>query len=222
MKIAILSDVHANLPALKSVLAHARARGVREFWDLGDMTGYSPFPDECARLLQKTCRFFVRGNYDEKVISEKTIAEIKQSSKDKDKIFSFVWSHQNLSKASAAFIRNVPQEIRIDCEGFKFFLIHQEPLKPKKADVVLCGHTHVFKDKKKAGVRVINPGSIGRAFDNDYRASYVILSVKKGTLGIFHYRVPYDQKPLLKKMAREHFPARIIRSVVEGLSLEDL
>jgi predicted phosphodiesterase len=53
MKIALLGDVHANLPALEAVLSHARQHGVSEYWNVGDFVGYGAFPNEVIKLLRK-------------------------------------------------------------------------------------------------------------------------------------------------------------------------
>jgi len=52
-RIALLGDVHANLPALEAVLSHAHSLGAVEVWNIGDFVGYGPFPDEVIRLLQQ-------------------------------------------------------------------------------------------------------------------------------------------------------------------------
>jgi putative phosphoesterase len=221
MKIAVISDVHGNLPALRAVLRHSRRRGAREFWDLGDITGYSPFPEECVRLLQKTIRFSVIGNYDEKVISPRKIKKIRSSSKDPDKIFSFVWSHEHLSVRSRKYLKNLPFARRCVIDGQRFFLTHKMSRK-KNVGAVVSGHTHGFMDIMEEGVRYLNPGSVGRSFDGDWRASYAILDTAEAPFTFRNYRVPYDRRSLVSRMKKEKFPPRLIRSVTEGRSLEEL
>lgn len=64
MKLAVLSDIHANLPALEAVLAGARRRGAEQYLCLGDIVGYGPQPEECARLIRRLGAVTVLGNHD--------------------------------------------------------------------------------------------------------------------------------------------------------------
>ncbi len=64
MRLAIISDIHANLPALEAVLADAEAAGVDEVWCLGDVVGYGAQPDECAALVRERCAVSLVGNHD--------------------------------------------------------------------------------------------------------------------------------------------------------------
>ena len=61
---AVLSDVHANLEALESVLDDIGRRGIREMLFLGDATGYGPDPDRCVSLLREKCGLLIAGNHD--------------------------------------------------------------------------------------------------------------------------------------------------------------
>ena len=69
MKVAMLGDVHANLPALKAVLADIDARGVDAVWNVGDFVGYGAHPDEVVALLASRANVSIMGNYDRKVLS---------------------------------------------------------------------------------------------------------------------------------------------------------
>ena len=64
MRIAVLSDVHANLRALEAVLAEVDAGGCDGIWCLGDLVGYGPKPNECAALLQERATICLAGNHD--------------------------------------------------------------------------------------------------------------------------------------------------------------
>ena len=64
MRVAVLSDVHSNLPALEAVLAAVDAVGVDEVWCLGDVVGYGAQPDTCAELIRERCEVCLVGNHD--------------------------------------------------------------------------------------------------------------------------------------------------------------
>ncbi|MBU2102984.1 MAG: metallophosphatase family protein [Candidatus Omnitrophica bacterium] len=68
MKIALISDIHANLPALSAVLADIKRRKIGVIWNLGDSVGYGPFPRETLALLMRLGLRSIRGNYDDKVL----------------------------------------------------------------------------------------------------------------------------------------------------------
>ena len=70
MRLAIVSDIHANLPALEAVLADAESAGVDQLWCLGDVVGYGAHPDECASLIAERCALCLVGNHDLAVLGE--------------------------------------------------------------------------------------------------------------------------------------------------------
>ena len=69
MSVALIGDVHANLPALEAVLDHAAGQGVDAVWNVGDFVGYGAFPDEVVRRLRREGVLSIVGNYDLKVLA---------------------------------------------------------------------------------------------------------------------------------------------------------
>jgi predicted phosphodiesterase len=74
MRLAILSDIHANLPALEAVLEHIEDTGVEELWCLGDVVGYGADPDRCTELVRERCDMSLVGNHDLAVLGELDIS----------------------------------------------------------------------------------------------------------------------------------------------------
>src|SRR5215211_8645587 len=74
MRLAILSDIHANLPALEAVLGDVEDANVRQLWCLGDVVGYGAQPDECATLVAERCELCLVGNHDLAVLGELDVA----------------------------------------------------------------------------------------------------------------------------------------------------
>src|SRR6476660_7540010 len=77
-RVALLSDVHGNLPAFKAVLADIKSVGVDEVWNLGDLVGYGAQPDECVALAREACDFCLIGNHDLVVIDKLKIDDFSQ------------------------------------------------------------------------------------------------------------------------------------------------
>src|SRR5919197_1924063 len=74
MRLAILSDIHSNLPALEAVLGDVDGAGLGELWCLGDVVGYGAQPDECTRLVKERCALCLVGNHDLAVLDELDVA----------------------------------------------------------------------------------------------------------------------------------------------------
>ncbi|MDX1437015.1 MAG: metallophosphoesterase family protein, partial [Anaerolineales bacterium] len=181
MRIAIISDVHANLPALEAVLAHAQKKGCSEFWNLGDNVGYGPFPEQTVQRLQDLPGESILGNYDRKVLAFPDKKGRWKKSKHSQKYLAFGWAYRKLSKSSRKYLAALASEVEVEIKGQRFLLTHgspfsdEEPILPSTpprrlreigkqsaAPVILCGHTHipfVFEMEKWS---FINPGSVGR------------------------------------------------------------
>ncbi len=241
-RIAVIADVHANLPALKAVIRDASFRRVDEIWNLGDMVGYAPFPNETIALLRRRCSRHVLGNHDSKCADSGQVARLRAAGKDEDKVFSFEWTRRVLKPANLAFIAAMPRTDQVEVEGVTLLLKHgsssnkhdcltsrtaagilQSAAAGVAADgvrMILCGHTHEFFDRTVDGVRFVNPGSIGRPFDQDARASYCILEISKDRLQVEPFRVPYSLAAVLAEMRFRGFPKRLVCAVAEARSLE--
>jgi protein phosphatase len=66
-KIAVISDVHGNMPALETVLADIKQRGIDQIYNLGDVVGKGPYSDQAIDRCREVCQVVVRGNWDDGV-----------------------------------------------------------------------------------------------------------------------------------------------------------
>ncbi|MBF0386977.1 MAG: metallophosphoesterase family protein [Candidatus Omnitrophica bacterium] len=241
-RIALFADVHANLPALQAVIQDAQSRAVNESWNLGDMVGYAPFPNQVVALLAKQCSRHVLGNHDIKCADNSHADKMRSAGKDPDKVYSFAWTNQALNSVSREFIARLPRTELLDVAGWSLLLTHGSPggindgitprtaveklqslaaeVRPQGVKVVLCGHTHEFFDRTVDGVRFINPGGVGRSFDGDTRASYCVLDISPERLAVEHWRVPYSGDSVMDEMRARDFSPRLIRSFLQARSLE--
>jgi putative phosphoesterase len=244
MKVALIADIHANLPALEAVLAHARKRKVQAVWNAGDFVGYGPFPDEVVRRVRAEKALSIAGNYDLKVLK----ADRPPRGKDKapEKRYAFKWALDNLSPESREHLASLPRELRLNVAGWRVLLTHGSPESPKerltpetpksrlrrlarkaKADLIVCGHSHVPFARKVGARWLINPGSIGRPDDGNPQASYAVIALRRvagesrpASLAVRHYRVPYDAARTAEHIRQFGLPESFARMVLEGRSLE--
>ena len=241
MKVALIGDVHANLPALEAVLAHAHEQGVEAIWNVGDFVGYGAFPDEVVRLLRKKDVLSIVGNYDLKVLQFKQKKEKWRKKKRPEKYLAFQWAYENLSKKSRKYLRFLSREIRMKVKGRRILLTHgspasnEEPLTPDtsekrlrklaqmaKADVIICGHSHRPFAREVDGVWFINTGSVGRPDDDDPRACYAILQIepRPANLQVRHYRVEYDVERAAATIRERKLPEVFAQMTLQGRNLE--
>ena len=239
MKVALIGDVHANLPALEAVLTHAHEQNVEAIWHVGDFVGYGAFPDEVVQRLRKEDVLSIVGNYDLKVLQFKQKRKKWRKKKQPQKYFAFKWAYENLSKKSRKYLRFLSQEIRMKVKGKRILLTHgspasnEEPLTPDTpekrlrelaqmagADVIICGHSHRPFAREVDGVWFINTGSVGRPDDGDPRACYAILRIESQDVQVRHYRVEYDVERAVAAIRERKLPEVFVQMTLQGRSLD--
>jgi len=240
MKVALISDIHANLPALEAILNDAHGRGVEAIWNMGDMLGYGASPNEVVELLLKENAQNIMGNYDSKVLKVKEKKKNWKDEKPPEKWFAYNWTYKNLSKGNRDYLAKLPNEIRMETEGKRILLTHGSPdsdeehitsetpeerfieiAEKANADVIIFGHSHLPFKHKVGKVWFINPGSVGRQGDGDPRSSYAILNIKHPNLfRIDFYRVEYDIEMAVEAIHNSGLPELFAQMLLEGKSLE--
>lgn len=222
MKIALLSDIHANLHALQAVLADIEARGLTgRTWHLGDLVGYAPFPDEVVALLRDRGIQGIAGNYDSTVATHYDHCGCKYEDPIQAELShrSYAWTLENTSEDTKRELGRLP--FRMDLRaggghgsGRSAILVHGTPTlntlywhedrsdafcsKMAKAagartgDLIAFGHTHKPWFREVEGVFFLNTGSVGRPKDGDWRAGYVIVDLATEVPSVEFVRVEYD------------------------------
>ena len=221
MRLALVSDIHANLPALDAVLDDIARRDVAGVYHLGDLVGYSSAPSEVVERLHAAGIPGVSGNYDSTVATGYKHCGCRSESPRQEELahISFEWTCANTSPRAKRLLGALP--FRIDIKplgghvaGPTVTLVHATPLNnlvyvtkdrpdaflAKQAtaaglqpgDVLCFGHTHEPWHRVVEGVHFINTGSVGRPRDGDWRAGYVLLEIGDGFARVRLVRVPYD------------------------------
>jgi predicted phosphodiesterase len=151
VRLAIVSDIHANLPALEAVLADVEGAGVDELWCLGDVVGYGAHPDECASLVAERCALCLVGNHDLAVLGE-----LDDSSFSPAAAAAVRWTRETASPETIKFLR----ALKPADEGREVALYHASPRDPvweyvlwpdqaaeciavQATRISLVGHSHV-------------------------------------------------------------------------------
>lgn len=221
MRLALISDVHGNLPALEAVLADIDSRDVAGLYHLGDLVGYGPWPDEVVALLRTRGIAGIAGNYDSTVAAGYKHCGCRYEDARQESLshLSFTWTCAHVSAATKAWLGALP--FRLDVRplgghvaGPTLTLVHGNPVlntvywtedRPDRfctemaaragaraGDIVAFGHTHRPWQRVVAGIQFVNTGSVGRPKDGDWRAGYVLLEVGAGEPVVEFVRVEYD------------------------------
>ena len=133
MRIAVLSDIHANLPAMQAVRAHVEAGGYDAAYCLGDLGGYASQPNEARAEVIAMGLPTVMGNYDEGVGFDGAdfgCQYVRPFDAEMSNV-SFAWTKAHTSDGSKAWLRSLPREIRFDAEGLRVLLCHGSPDPPR-------------------------------------------------------------------------------------------
>lgn len=199
-KLLVLSDIHANWPALEAVLQAEPDFTAVAF--CGDVVDYGPFPVECVRWLDELADFAVRGNHDNALAFDVDCRCM--GSMHEYAVATRAWHGNLLSPDDIEFLRSLPTVAWFEWEGKHFRMAHATPqgdlfeylradqwgdrLAGIDADFVLLGHTHVQEMRRFDGVTVVNPGSVGLARDGAGEACYAVYQHGQVRLA----RVGYD------------------------------
>lgn len=222
MRYALISDVHANLPALEAVLADIEARpGVDAVYHLGDLVGYAPWPDEVVGRIREAGIAGVSGNYDSTVALGAPHCGCRYEDPRQEELShrSYEWTRRNSSEETRRFLATLP--FRLDLRplgghqgGPTVTLVHGAPTLntlywtedrdddfcrkmgamagARAGDVVCFGHTHRPWEREVDGIRFVNTGSVGRPKDGDWRAGYLLLEMGPEGPRVEQVRVEYD------------------------------
>ena len=245
MRYALISDVHANLPALEAVLADIAARGVEAVYHLGDLVGYGPWPDETVDLIAARGIAGVAGNYDSTVATDYRHCGCRYEDERQEALahLSYDWTRRHTSPDTKARLRGLP--FRIDLlpngghrAGPRVVLVHGAPtlntlywgedrsddfclamaahVAMKAGDLIAFGHTHLPWRREVGGMHFVNAGSVGRPKDGDWRAGYVILDAGGDRPDVQFIRVAYDVERAARAIRDSDLPGELAEHLRTG------
>jgi len=241
VKIALISDIHANLEALEAVLSDIAKQSVDNIHCLGDVIGYGCDPVECLKLVDEHCDVKLMGNHEFAALGLLGMNDLNQFARQ-----SMDWTKKQLTDHEFALIA----DFEIDAVREGCYLVHSSPFEPDRWHYILredeaaqgfsslkqqigfFGHSHlpmIFSQSSEGTIRVksghdfdpdeetrylINVGSVGQPRDNDPQSSYVVFDT--AAVSVAFRRVEYDYKTTQAKMTRAEMPAVLIERIEIG------
>lgn len=243
---ALISDIHANLPALTAVLRHIDgAQPVTACYHLGDLVGYGTSPNEVVGLLHAREIRGVAGNYDSTVATdyEHCGCKYENAQQERDSHAGFEWTKRNVSPETKARLADLPFRLDVrpsggHANGPTLALVHGTPVLNtvywtedrsddfcrkmagiaglKAGDVLAFGHTHKPWHRAVDGIHFVNTGSVGRPKDKDPRACYVTVDFTGGAPAVDFVRVEYDIERAAQGITDAGLPAAFAELLRSG------
>jgi diadenosine tetraphosphatase ApaH/serine/threonine PP2A family protein phosphatase len=241
-RVAVLSDVHSNLPAFRAVLEDIDQVGVDVKWCLGDLVGYGAQPDECVALAREACDFCLIGNHDLVVIGKLDIAEFSMNA-----AVAAGWTRENIADESVEYLQTLSPADESRAIG----LYHASPRDPVWEYVLstiqasacmdtmgprvgAVGHSHVALwfsrgengsaegQQAQAGSTVdlskgdwlLNPGGVGQPRDGDPRAAWLLLDLDGWTAS--WRRVEYPVEEAARAIQQAGLPPALAERLFHG------
>ncbi len=235
MRVAVITDIHANLPALEAAFGAIDTIGVDAVYCGGDLVGYGPHPNEVCALIEERRIPTIHGNYDYAIARELDdcgCAYVTPHDRELGQ-GSVEWTLANTGAHAKAFMRDLPFDLRFRMGGRRIRLVHGSPRKVNEylfedkpaslyerlaasagCDVLVFGHTHKPWIREHGGVLFVNCGSVGKPKDGDPRAAFAVLELTDGEVRASIERVPYDAEAVAAQVAAAGLPVEFAAKLV--------
>jgi putative phosphoesterase len=234
-RVAVITDIHGNLPALQAALARIDELGVDATYCGGDLVGYGPHPNEVCALIAEREIPAIYGNYDYAIARDLEDCgcayitphdrELGQRSVD--------WTLAHTDQASKDFMGALPFELRFAVGDTAVHLVHGSPRKVNEylfedkparlyerlaaaddAGILVFGHTHKPWVHEYGGVLFVNCGSVGKPKDGDPRGAFAVLEAADDGVAVTIERVEYDAAAVAREVAQAGLPAEFADKLV--------
>ncbi|MHA2227307.1 MAG: metallophosphoesterase family protein [Candidatus Hodarchaeales archaeon] len=233
-RIAIISDIHSNLPALTAVLTDIHNSNVNRIYCLGDLVGYYTHPIPVTHLTVAKCDVVIKGNHD----NAAALGQIPTHFRP-DSLSPLDWTYDNLTVRERRILNNLPNMHSERCGkgDKKLMLIHGGPEFPLDQyifpednsdidstfefmdlidlDILFLGHTHIpMRKENENGLIICNPGSVGQPRDGNSQASYLIYNINANK--IIFKRVDYDPTTTINGVKEHQFSNELADRLLSG------
>ena len=239
--VALFGGVYSNHLALEATLEDARSTGAEAIYCLGDLGAFGPHPDRTCEIVREEGIPVVQGNYDHSLGHD--LDDCRCGYTDpRDNWFaalSYRYTYANTSPDHRAWMRELPEGLRIRLGDRRVFLCHGSPrhqneflwetgssdhflehlLDSAQADVLCVTHTGLpWTRRLPSGRRIVNVGAIGRpANDGDPRVVYALLHLDEcDEPAVEWHRVAYDHEGLAGEMRSEGLPEEFVETILTG------
>lgn len=249
MQVAVLSDVHANLPALRAVLADCERRHVDRIYHLGDLVGYAPWPDEVVALIREEAIPGIQGNYDSTVATGHPHCGCQYDDPRERELStaSYEWTVAHTSPETKRWMGRLPFSMTVRPlgghrgDGPVLRMVHGSAtlntvywredrsdrfarkmlrlLGAAAGDLVFFGHTHRPWQRLVDGVLLVNTGSVGRPKDGDPRAGYALVDLSEAP-NVEQVRVRYDVEKAARAVVDAGLPEAFANVLRTGGSID--
>jgi putative phosphoesterase len=235
VKVAVITDIHANLPALRAALAAIDRIGADAVYCGGDLVGYGPHPNEVCALIEDASIPTIHGNYDYAIgrdledcgcaYTTPHDRELGQGSVD--------WTLARTDRRAKDFLRGLPFDLRFTMGQQRVRLVHGSPRKvneylfedkpaslyerlagQSECDVLVFGHTHKPWIREYGGVLFVNCGSVGKPKDGDPRGGFAMLELIGGRVEASIERFEYDAEAVAREVAASGLPVEFAERLV--------
>jgi putative phosphoesterase len=235
-RVAVITDIHGNLPALEASLQAIEQIGVDGVYCGGDLVGYGPHPNEVCALIAERGIPTIYGNYDYAIardLDDCGCAYVTQHDRELGQQ-SVAWTLAHTDQGSKDFMRGLPFDLRFELGNRRVRLVHGSPRKVNEylfedkpartferiaagadCDVLVFGHTHKPWLHEYGGVLFVNCGSVGKPKDGDPRAAFAILEHDDtGRVRASIERAPYDAEAVAREVQGAGLPGEYAEKLV--------
>jgi putative phosphoesterase len=234
-RIAVITDIHANLPALEAALAWIDEHEIDSVYCGGDLVGYGPRPNEVCGLISDGEIPTIYGNYDWAIARDEQDCRCAYVDKHDREIgqLSVNWTLEHTDRRAKDFMFELPFDLRFELGGKRVRLVHGSPRKVNEylfegkpartferiaagadCDVLVFGHTHKPWVREYAGVLFVNCGSVGKPKDGDPRAGFAVLESTDGRVEVVLPRVDYPAAEVAAEMRAVGLPDELADRLV--------
>jgi putative phosphoesterase len=233
--VAVITDIHGNLPALQAALARIDELGIERIYCGGDLVGYGPHPDEVCALIQERDIPTIYGNYDYAIARDDHdcgCAYITPHDRELGQL-SVEWTLVHTDQASKEFMGRLPFDLRFAVGATRVHLVHGSPRKVNEYlfedkparlyerlaaaetdRVLVFGHTHKPWTHEYGGVLFVNCGSVGKPKDGDPRGAFAVLREADDGVDVTIERIPYDAEAVAAEVREAGLPAEFADKLV--------